>query len=768
MTRTRLFAIVMLIVFTGLCIWSIKLTDPPGALPTNAPITAFSSTRALVHVKNIAKEPHSMGTAAHARVRAYLIEQLKLTGVQTEVQEAIVSQWNYPASKAFVYNIIGNIKGSDPASGAVLLMAHYDSQPNTYGAADDGAGIAALLETARALKSSPQLKNDVILLLADGEEYGSFGASAFLKHPLASRVKTVVNVEARGNSGPAVTFEMNTQNGWMVEQFAQSVPYPLASSLFYEVYKVMPNYTDFSIFKSNGYTGINSAFMHGFVHYHKLTDSYEHLNVNSLQQQGSNLLALARHLGNISLQKTKSADKVFFNPAGHWMVQYPVVLNTFWIILGGGLLAASVMLGARNKMITFKYSVLGFLAYILTIALIVGAGFGLNVLFNSQMTYHHASNGVYATSSFYLCFLLTSVALYCIINPIAFRYMNMYSRLTGVYVFIYIISLIQFFILPSTAYLLIIPLIFCLSSTLTVFLFKTYFTQNVGHQVLTMAGLLPGIFMLIPLSTFLFAAFELQLPVAAQVIVLLMAGLSLPVLEFVEKNTRWKKVPVFPVLCLLVAFATASYALNENKPTDDNPLSGQMAYYLNADSGKAYCATNAGFLDDWHKQFFKTARIGKLTGIYPASTREQLISEAIVINDLPPIAHLISSTEDSAVRRICIQLTSPRQAAQFELMLTCEKPGAIRAAAINGEPIPLNYTGVGKNSLIFVPVYGLPVSKQLDLSVDLEPASKLQLRLCDKSVGLPANFIKQKRPDWIIPEQGNFSNITTILKTYNF
>jgi hypothetical protein len=138
-----------------------------------------------------------------------------------------------------------------------------------------------------------------------------------------------------------------------------------------------------------------------------------------------------------------------------------------------------------------------------------------------------------------------------------------------------------------------------------------------------------------------------------------------------------------------------------------------------------------------------------------------------VINDPPPLAQLISNTQDSGINRMHIRLSSPRQAAQLEVMLACENPEVIRNATINGEQIPLNYSGTGKNRLIYIPVYALPVSKQIDLTVDLAPANKLQIILCDKSIGLPDSFVKHQRPDWVIPEQGNYSNITTIAKSYS-
>ena len=61
---------------------------------------------------------------------------------------------------------------------AVLLNAHYDSTPAGPGAADDGIGVATLLEVGSVLQHQP-LKRPVILLFNEGEEYGLNGAAAF-------------------------------------------------------------------------------------------------------------------------------------------------------------------------------------------------------------------------------------------------------------------------------------------------------------------------------------------------------------------------------------------------------------------------------------------------------------------------------------------------------------------------------------------------------------------------------------------------------------
>jgi hypothetical protein len=80
----------------------------------------------------------------------------------------------------------------------LLLNAHYDSSAAGPGAGDDGAGVATLLEVASILKGEP-LRRPVTFLFNEGEELGLVGARAFLQRdPLAARVDSLINLEARG------------------------------------------------------------------------------------------------------------------------------------------------------------------------------------------------------------------------------------------------------------------------------------------------------------------------------------------------------------------------------------------------------------------------------------------------------------------------------------------------------------------------------------------------------------------------------------------
>jgi len=87
-------------------------------------------------------------------------------------------------------NVVGWIPGSDPAlrGEAVVLGAHLDhcgAWPVLMpGADDDASGVAAVVEAARLLASSPvKPKRSIVFLVSSGEEQGMVGAKHFLANP---------------------------------------------------------------------------------------------------------------------------------------------------------------------------------------------------------------------------------------------------------------------------------------------------------------------------------------------------------------------------------------------------------------------------------------------------------------------------------------------------------------------------------------------------------------------------------------------------------
>src|SRR5690606_14144626 len=122
--------------------------------------------------------------------------------------------------------------------------------------------VVAILEIARILRDEAPRQNPVIILLSDGEEPGLLGAEAFVaEHDWADDVGVVVNLEARGTAGQSILFETTENNDWLIDTFIAHAPIPVTSSLYDEIYQLLPANTDLTVYQTAGMAGVNFAFM---------------------------------------------------------------------------------------------------------------------------------------------------------------------------------------------------------------------------------------------------------------------------------------------------------------------------------------------------------------------------------------------------------------------------------------------------------------------------------------------------------------------------
>ncbi len=330
--------------------WVVAASTPPDPIPASAPADRFSAERASTELLDLARSPRPVGSAAHASAREYLLSALQGLGLEPQVQEArmVVRREVDRFVVVRVRNVLARLSGRD-STGAVALVAHYDSKPNTPGAGDAMAGVAAILETLRVLAAGPPLDNDLIVLFTDAEELGLVGARAFVeRHPWAEDVRLVLNLEGRGSGGPAVMFETRAGNLDVIRGLRRAVPDASASSLSYEVYRRMPNDTDFSVFRQAGVQGFNVAFLANHPAYHTMLDRPESLALGTLQHHGSYAVGFVRHFGSVdlsSLQDVSGGDAVYFNPYPGRLIGYPaswalpLALATSVVFLGAAALA---------------------------------------------------------------------------------------------------------------------------------------------------------------------------------------------------------------------------------------------------------------------------------------------------------------------------------------------------------------------------------------------------------------------------------------------
>lgn len=324
---------------TGFVVLAVSLAlgllavSPPRARPADAPAQLFSAERALPLLQRLLDDigPHPVGSEANALLRSRIVGEFTSLGYPVEEQTALACHTGFRTCGQVV-NLMTRLPGLVDGP-AVMLTAHYDSVAAGPGAADDMAGVAALLEVARILRSDAPLRNPVIFLLTDGEEAGLLGAEAFAgSHPWANEVGVVVNLEARGSSGPSMLFETSVDNAWLIDAFAAAAERPVTSSVFYEIYKILPADTDLSVYLADGMAGVNFAFIGGSFDYHTANDSLERLSAASLQHHGDNALAATRAFAGLDLDDPPRGDAVFTSLGSGVVLRWPASLAP-WLAL---------------------------------------------------------------------------------------------------------------------------------------------------------------------------------------------------------------------------------------------------------------------------------------------------------------------------------------------------------------------------------------------------------------------------------------------------
>jgi hypothetical protein len=79
-----------------------------------------------------------------------------------------------------VFNVIGELKGTELPNEYIVLSAHFDSWDSSSGATDNGTGTITMMEAMRILKAAyPNPRRTIIVGHWGGEEQGLIGSGAF-------------------------------------------------------------------------------------------------------------------------------------------------------------------------------------------------------------------------------------------------------------------------------------------------------------------------------------------------------------------------------------------------------------------------------------------------------------------------------------------------------------------------------------------------------------------------------------------------------------
>jgi len=739
----------------------------PAPRPIDAAPTQFSGQRARALLQGLVGDnvPHPLASPANGELRARIVAALRGLGLAPELQSGVTVCTDYGVC-GMPINILARIPGSDAASErAVLLCAHYDSVGAGPGASDNGSGVAALLEIARILQQLPRARQSIILLFDDGEEVDLLGAHAFVEHhPWAATVTAAVNLDARGSSGPSLMFETGSANRWLMSLYARAVARPLANSVYYAVYKLLPNDTDFSVFKAAGLQGFNFAFIGDVAHYHTPLDDTAHADAGSMQQQGDNALATLLALANAGPRPPPQGEAVYFDLLGRTLVQIPQAwaLPCALIELLLALIAVAQLL--RLRLLHWQAVLWGTAGLAGGLAIGAAAAAALMTVLraigtvsaggaSAEVAYPWALECGFAS----LAFFVTAV-----IGARLQRRAGFWGLWCAGSLLCALLAVALARWLPGASYLALLPALAALLALLAWLALMRVMPADHPSSA-GLIALLPCVVsfvLVLPLALPLYSALGgAGLPVLT--LLLIYSSFGLTALVAVAGYGAQRRLMAATALCLAVGLTLATLLPCYSS---DSPQRLNLKYELDAGSHRAQWIADplAGSLPASLLQAapFMLGAQSPVAGGVPA-----WVAAAPLLGMPGPQLAIVSSERSAARWHYRIHVASPRAAPIIALSFAPEaQVTALQYMA--GAAAPLTATARRlRNGWSRLRLYGV-ASEGLDLSFDAA-ASSVTLQLTDESYGLPpqAEFLRLARPRTAGPSQdGDVTLVTSVYR----
>lgn len=747
----------------ALSLWAAILWAPPDPVPSSAPSELFSAERALATIEKLGGL-RPLGSPAHANARAYLLDELAALGLETQTQEttAVRRLEDDRFLAVRVRNVLARLPGRS-SSGALLLMAHYDSRPNTFGAGDDLSGVAAILEALRALAEAEPLANDLIVLFSDAEELGLFGARAFVdQHPWAAEVALVLNFEGRGNRGPVLMFETREGNFEIVRALAEVAPHAYANSMTYEVYRRMPNDTDFSVFRNAGVQGLNMAFIGNQAAYHTRLDSPGNLDLGTLQHLGSYALELTRHFGSVELTSYGEDDEdgVYFNAYPWRLVLYRASSAPAWALAASAVLIAALVLGWRRAGWRAPGLVRGLLLFPFGLLVSGIAGWCLWWLFRNYLG--RALFGPYGlpyeTGRLVLCLALLAAALLGALAAWLSERARLAELFAGSWLGWAAVTLALSWHVAGASFLTTWPLFFGALGALLVALGRPgSATDRYAAPLLALASL-PALWLLAPTAWSMAQALSLRSAAVVSVVLGLLWMPIAPHLGRLHRLTRGKS----SVALAAAGVALLVWGVAAARPTPEQPAVNTLAYALDSEGGEAWWASFDSAVDSWTAETLGEGSESRVApGAFALADTEVWSAPAEAAPLTGPTVEMLSDSR-AAGRRVEGVVRSTRGAPVLRVRAEASVP--LRGATIAGESFLFEgeAEGIGE---VWITAYGFG-EEGLEIGFAVDEAWPMELDLVDQSWGFEAlPSPPRPRPQHLIPSSSWRTDAVYVLST---
>ncbi|MFI2741888.1 M20/M25/M40 family metallo-hydrolase [Zhouia sp. PK063] len=737
----KIIAFVTFLLLIGIVYWSFYALMPQNYSKINAPETSFSTERALQHVRAISVAPHYVGTKAHEEVKSYIIDELNKLGIDTEVQEGYTAgDW---ANLSKASNILGRIKGSSNNGKALLLLAHYDSSPHSsYGASDDGSGVATILESLRAfLATKKQPKNDIIILISDGEELGLNGAKLFVQqHQWAQDVGLVLNFEARGSGGPSyMLIETNQGNANLIKAFEKANPqYPVASSLMYSIYKKLPNDTDLTVFREDGdIQGFNFAFIDDHFDYHTALDTAPRLDKNTLEHQGSYLMPLLTYFANHDLSALRTHDNdVYFNIPLFHLISYPYGWIIPIFIITVFIFISLLIYGFSKRKINFLQVLLGFVPMLFSIAACGAIGFfAWPLILKLNPGFYDILQGFSYNGHYYIASVAALSLALCFLIYGIFNKVKVANLMVAPILLWLVINGFLLVYLDGASFF-IIPVFFALLA-----FYVTMKWENPSFFLLLLLAI-PSIWIFCPLIQMFPVGLGLKMLISSSLLVALVFSLIISLFG------QYKGKVIYGLTALAVGLACFGIAQNNAAFNKEKPKPSSLVYLQNDDNNTAEWGTYDYELSSWNSQYFKNAQKDDGKKVFSSKYGNGFtITSQTISKEIPaPSVTVESDTIIGNNREVRLCITPQREVNRLDI----STPSKISSCIVNNIPLSNHFLEKRQGKLV---THYISDNDFTEVQITFDAKEKPVLTLYESSNDLLTNskFNVRPRPENEIP-----------------
>jgi hypothetical protein len=247
-------------------------------------------TGQLRYAPDVAKIP----AAALTVEDAMLVARLSRRGMVT--MKLLVTPQQLPEVDSF--NVIADLVGSEKPEEIVLVSGHLDSWDVGTGAIDDGAGVAAAMGVAHAIKQLKlRPKRTVRVVAWAAEENSGAGAQAYFAALRDGALKHAAVIESDAGAGRTVGIDgFATAKSMMQLEIVREALIPIGATALHRT--VDPVGSDIGDWQTIGVPGFEPILdtSHYFDYHHTPADTLDKVDPKNLQRMVATMGVLAFYI----------------------------------------------------------------------------------------------------------------------------------------------------------------------------------------------------------------------------------------------------------------------------------------------------------------------------------------------------------------------------------------------------------------------------------------------------------------------------------------